>query len=71
LALVDIYNHCRTVYAHFVSIVGIIVPAPEVVPVTVMGIIIVIPVIVVPVIIVPVVGSPGIPVRRIVTPVPG
>ena len=71
MAPIDIYNHCRTVYAHVGSIVSIVVSASESVPVTIMGIIMVMPVIMVPVVIVPVVGSPGTPVRRIVAPVPG
>ncbi len=56
---------------HFASIVSVVVPAPEAVPVTIVGIIMVMPVRMVPVVIVPVVGSPGTPVCRIVAPVPG
>lgn len=41
------------------------------VPVTIMGIVMVMPVIVIAIVVVPVVGSPGPPVSRVVSPVPG
>jgi hypothetical protein len=54
-----------------VMIVGCIVPAPVVVPVTIMSVIVVMPVIMVPVVIMPVVGPPGSPVPGIISPIPG
>jgi hypothetical protein len=69
--VIDIHHHCGTVYAYFAPVERCITPAPEMIPVTVMGVIMVMPVIVVPVVIMPVVGPPGTPVCGIVTPVPG
>ena len=68
--LIDVYNHCWTVYSHIAVVVIIVVPAPVVIPVTVMAVIMVMPLIMIPVIIVPVVGPPWTPVGGIVTPVP-
>jgi hypothetical protein len=54
-----------------VSIVSIIGPAPIMVPVTIVGIIMVIPVRMVPVVIMPVMRPPGLPVTWIISPIPG
>ena len=69
--VINVYNYCRTVYAHMAVIVSMVVPAAGAVPVAVMGVIMVMPVIMVSIVIVPVVGPPGAPVAGIVTPVPG
>jgi hypothetical protein len=68
---VNVYYHRRTVYTYMGLIMSIVVIAPVTIPVTVVGIVMVMPVVVVPIIIVPVVGSPGSPVRWVVSPVPG
>ena len=42
-----------------------------VIPVTVVIVVVMIPVVMISVVVVPVVWTPGIPVRRVITPVPG
>jgi hypothetical protein len=46
-------------------------PAPVSVPVSVMGVVMVMPMIMIPVVIMPIVGSPGSPVSGIISPIPG
>ena len=68
---IDVYGHGRTVNVYMAFIEGVIISAPVMVPVTVMGIVMVMPVIMVTIVIVPVVGPPGAPVPGVVSPVPG
>jgi hypothetical protein len=71
MVIVNVYCHRGTVYTDMGLIMRIVVIASVPVPVTVVGIVMVMPVVVVPVIIVPVMGSPGAPVRWVISPVPG
>lgn len=49
----------------------IVASVPEVVPFSVVHVVVRMPVIVIPVVVVPVVRTPGIPVSRVVAPIPG
>jgi len=70
MSFIYVYDHGRRVYPD-APVIEVVVPCPTVmIPVAVITVVMVVPVIVIPVVIMPVVRTPGIPVNRVVSPVP-